>query len=123
MVDDFHNEREWADFMAGIERAIPHGTLVELQDDDSINQVVYSLRERYRVPGLQVVRGSQIERGGIDPHYRAILDEKGRVQVAICFNMDLGDAWEWADLPEYPEKYASLAYRIGVNYVLYSMTH
>ena len=30
--------------------------------------------------------------------------------VAICHNMDLGDAWEWADNPKYPEKYASLAY-------------
>lgn len=48
---------------------------------------------------------------------------RGRVQVAICFNMDLGDAWEWADYPPYPERYAALAYRIGVNYVVYAMTH
>jgi hypothetical protein len=37
--------------------------------------------------------------------------------------MDLGDAWEWSDLPEYPEKFASEAYRLGINYVLYTMTH
>ena len=43
--------------------------------------------------------------------------------MAICHNMDLGDAWEWADSPDYPEKYASLAYRIGINYIVYSMTH
>ena len=45
------------------------------------------------------------------------------MQVAACFNMDLGDAWEWADLPDYPERYAALAYRIGVNYTVYAMTH
>jgi hypothetical protein len=43
--------------------------------------------------------------------------------VAICHNMDLGDAWEWADYPRYPERYASLAYRTGINYIIYAMTH
>ena len=51
------------------------------------------------------------------------MDENGRCRSAICFNMDLGDAWEWADAPEYPEKYSGLAFRLGVNYVLYTMTH
>ena len=52
-----------------------------------------------------------------------IYDDKGRVMVAICHNMDLGDAWEWSDDPQYPEKWASLAYRIGVNYIIYALTH
>ena len=43
--------------------------------------------------------------------------------VAICHNMDLGDSWEWADVPEYPEKFSALGIRIGVNYVVYAMTH
>jgi hypothetical protein len=43
--------------------------------------------------------------------------------VAICLNMDMGDAWEWSDDPAYPEAFASLAYRIAVNYVVYHLTH
>jgi hypothetical protein len=43
--------------------------------------------------------------------------------VAMCHNMDLGDAWEHADMPQYPERYTSMAYRIGLNYIIYSMTH
>ena len=43
--------------------------------------------------------------------------------VAIAFNSDLGDSWEWADDPEYPEEYSALGIRIGVNYIVYSMTH
>jgi hypothetical protein len=43
--------------------------------------------------------------------------------VAISYNSDLGDAWEWADEPQYPEKFSALAIRIGVNYVVYAMTH
>jgi hypothetical protein len=123
MVDDFHGEREWGDFMAGIARIFPRATVIELEDDDPIFHVVYNLRERVQIPGLNVVHGPGYERGGVVPHWRGVVDEKGRVQVAICFNMDVGDAWEWADLPEYPERYASLAYRLGVNYVLYAMTH
>jgi hypothetical protein len=123
MVDDFHNEREWSVFMAGVRKALPGYRVVELENTDPILHTVYDLSERVRVPGLNVVHGDQIERGGIDPHWRAVVDENGRVAIAICFNMDLGDAWEWADNPYYPERYASLAYRIGVNYVTYAMTH
>lgn len=123
MVDDFHNEREWANFMAGLNRALPGHEMRDLEDGDQILHTAYDLTHRFRVPGLNVVHGSQIERGGVDPHFRAVFDDRGRVQVQICFNMDLGDAWEWADLPEYPEKYASMAYRIGVNYILYTLTH
>jgi hypothetical protein len=123
MVDDFHNGGEWEVFMDGIRRILPAHSVVELEDDDPIFNVVYTLKDRYHVPGLNVVGGWPWERGGVGEHWRAVLDEKNRVQVAICFNMDLGDAWEWADYPPYPEKYSAMAYRIGVNYVLYALTH
>ena len=62
---------------------------------------------------------------GPGPGYkrRGIFDDNGRIMVAISYNSDLGDAWEWADEPRYPEKFSDLAIRVGVNYVLYSMTH
>ena len=86
-------------------------------------QVAYDLSRPTHVAGYQIVYGQEWERGGVGEHYRAILDDRGRVQVIICFNMDLGDAWEWADIPEYPEKNSSMAFRLGVNYVLYALTH
>jgi hypothetical protein len=55
MVDDFHNEREWAMFMAGIRKALPDYKLVEMENDDPILHTVYDLAERERVPGLNVV--------------------------------------------------------------------
>ena len=63
------------------------------------------------------------EYDGFEPKWRGILDDHGRVMVAICHNMDLGDAWEWSDDARYPEKWANLAYRIAVNYVVYDLTH
>ncbi len=123
MVDDFHAEWEWSSFMDGLTRIFPNARVVEIADDDPIFHTVYDLSKRTRIPGANVVYSGGVERGGTVPHWRAVLDDSGRVQVAICFNMDVGDAWEFADSPQYPEQYASLAYRLGVNYVIYAMTH
>jgi hypothetical protein len=123
MVDDFHNEREWASFMAGVNRIYPGHQAEDLDLSDPIFHTVYEMRERYRVPGLNVVHGSEIERGGIYPAWRGVRDSHGRIVIAICFNQDLGDAWEWADIPEYPERYATMAWHIGINYVVYALTH
>lgn len=124
MVDDFHGTEQWADFMDSLRRVFPDREVVDLENRDQIFHVVYDLDDRFQVPGIQMFRsGRTYERDGIDPKWRGITDEKGRVMLAICHNMDLGDAWEWADHPNYPEHYASLAYRIGINYITYAMTH
>ena len=61
---------------------------------------------------------SLLEYDGFGAQWRGIYDDKGRLMVAICHNMDLGDAWENSDDPRYPEPFAALAYRIAVNYRL-----
>ncbi|HEU0007109.1 MAG TPA: DUF4159 domain-containing protein, partial [Terriglobia bacterium] len=77
-----------------------------------------------QVPGAQTLySGVTYEKDGYDAHFRGIFDDTGRLKVMINFNSDLGDAWEWADVPYYPEKYSSTAYRLGINYIIYSMTH
>ena len=43
--------------------------------------------------------------------------------VAISYNSDIGDAWEFADDAWYPARFSDLAIRLGVNYIVYSMTH
>lgn len=123
VVDDFHGEAEWVNFAQGIARIVPNSTIVELKTEDEIFHTVYDLNELYQVSGRQVERGMPYERGGIIPHWRGVVDEAGRIQVAICFNMDIGDSWEWADDPYYPERLSSLGLRMGVNYAMYAMTH
>jgi hypothetical protein len=101
MCDDFHGTIEWNNFMA-----------------------VYDLDDRYQVPGAQWTQTrSMYEYDGYQAKWRGIYDDNGRVMVAICHNMDLGDAWEWSDNPIYPEKWSALAYRIAVNYFIYDLTH
>lgn len=124
MVDDFHGVDEWAVFEAGMKRVFPDRPIVDLPDDSPIFHTIYDLDQRYQVPGAQYLRsGVTYEFGGTVPRWRAIYDDKGRVMVAICHNMDLGDSWEWADDPRYDEKFSALGIRIAVNYVAYAMTH
>lgn len=124
MVDDFHGTYEWANFEANLRKVFPDRTIIDLADEDQIFHTLYDLKERFQIPGHYTAwSGRTYERDGVEPKWRAVLDEKNRVQVLICHNMDLGDAWEWADDPQYPEKYSSLAYRIGLNGLVYAMTH
>lgn len=45
------------------------------------------------------------------------------MMMAISFNQDMGDGWEFADEPEYPQKLSTEAMRLGTNYAVYAMTH
>ena len=124
MVDDFHGTEEWEMFMEGMRKVFPDRPVVDLDNGDPIFHVLYDLDDRFQVPGAQYLySGRTYERDGIEARWRGVYDDKGRLMVGICHNMDLGDAWEWSDDPRYPEKWASLAYRIAVNYVMYAMTH
>ena len=124
MTDDFHGTFEWEIFMASLKKVFPERPVVDIEDSDPIFHVLYDLGKRTRVPGVATFgSGRDYEYDGVEPKWRGVYDDKGRLVMGICHNMDLGDAWEWADNPNYPEHYASQAYRIGINYIMYSMTH
>jgi hypothetical protein len=124
MVDDFHGSADWESFMNGMRQVFPDRAVEDLTNKDEIFHVLYDLDDRFQVPGEQYIRsGRTYEKDGYVPKWRAIRDDKGRIMVGICYNMHLGDAWEWADDPEYPETFASMAFREGLNYVVYGMTH
>jgi hypothetical protein len=121
--DDFWGQSDWAYFQANMAKLLPGRPIVEIEDSDAIFHTVFDLSQRYQVSGQWSLRGMPYLNGGRDPHWRAIYDDKGRIVVAVLFNHDTGDSWEWADDPEYPERYSALGIRTGVNYVIYSMTH
>jgi len=124
IADDFHGPYEWARFENEMRKVFPDRQIVEADINDPIFHCFYDVNEKMQVPGVHYVEtGVTYEKGGYTPHYRGIYDDKGRLMVMISYNVDLGDAWEWADIPEYPEKFSSMAYRLGINYIVYSMTH
>ncbi len=124
MADDFWGPGEWETFMASMKRVFPEREVVELQNGDAIFHTVYDLDDRYQVASQgSVRRGTSWKCEGCPDHWRGIYDDHGRLMVAITFQSDVGDSWEWADAPDYPERYAALGIRIGVNYIIYAMSH
>ncbi|MCZ6768850.1 MAG: DUF4159 domain-containing protein [Acidobacteria bacterium] len=124
VVDDFHGEYEWQNFYRQMKKVFPEYEPIELTIDHPIFHCYYDIKELIQVPGLQFVySGRTWEKGGYQAHYRGIQDEKGRLMVMINYNVDLGDAWEWAEVQAYPRKYANLAFQLGINYIIYAMTH
>jgi hypothetical protein len=124
MVDDFHGTDDWEHFMAGMRMVLPTEPVEDLKDADEIYHVLYDINEKFQIPSeVYVNTGRTYEKDGYVPKWRAIRNDRGRIMVAICANMHLGDAWEWADSPEYPEKFSGLAFRIVLNYITYAMTH
>jgi len=131
VVDDFWGAEQWEIFRDTMARVLPGRPINDLDDDDSVMHVLYDIREKDHVfiPGSRHLRrgaGGRIEveqPEGTVPAWRAMYDPKNRMVVAVNYNTDMGDAWEFADVPYYPEAMTTLAYRYGINYVVYAMTH
>jgi hypothetical protein len=124
LSDDTHGDYEWEQLVRGLEMIFPGRPIEDLKNDDEIFHVMYDLNDRVQIHGTRFLWGGRpYSPDMVVPKWRAIRDDKGRIIVAICHNSDVGDAWEWADSPHYPEKETGLAYRIGINYILFDMTH
>jgi hypothetical protein len=125
MADDLHGIDEWNEFEKRIHFVFPDRPIEEIADTDSIFHTVYDVDDRPQVVGREhLSEGSKNgRRGGVGAHWRGIYDDRRRIMVAVSYNSDLGDAWEFADDPYYPERMSGFAIRLGVNYVIYAMTH
>jgi hypothetical protein len=122
MADDFHGHEEQAYFEQTMKMVFPERQIVDIPNDDPIFHTVYDLDDRHQIPGAEHL-DTGYKKDGRVARWRGIYDDKGRLIVAISLNSDLGDSWEWADEPSYPMKYSQLGLEIGVNYVVYAMTH
>jgi len=125
LIDDFWGTWEWMNFETEMQRVLPGYRIVDLPSDHELLSVFYDIDGLVQVPNVgQGVRGGPTwEQDGFEPSLRGILDDKGRLMVAINWNTDLGDAWEWAENPFYPLKYSNFAYQIGINSIIYAMSH
>ncbi len=132
VVDDFWGEEQWAVFRETMNRVLPKRTITDISESDAVMHVLYDIQEKDRtfIPGSRHLRRSEgggghgtATSGERRPAWRAMYDDRNRMVVAINYDTDVGDAWEFADVPEYPEAMTTLAYRYGINYIIYSMTH
>lgn len=125
MIDDFWGTLEWMNFESEMRRVLPGYPIVDLPLDHPMLSVFYQIDGLVQVPNVRQgqMGGPTYEEDGYVPALRGIFDDKGRLMVAINWNTDLGDAWEWAENPYYPLKFSNFAYQMGINSIVYAMSH
>jgi len=132
MVDDFWGTREWDNWAMQIERVFDpvEFPMEELPLSHPIFNCVFVLDDKPQVPSAYfwMTSGQRTSERGSDsetPHYKGIRDKKGRLMVVVCHNTDLGDGWEREGENEgyFREISAKKAYPMGINIVVYAMTH
>jgi hypothetical protein len=123
MTDDMFGQ-EWSVFEDIVRRALPGSEIEDMTEADPMMHVHYDIQDKDRtfIPGDRHLYGGRINQPG-PPGWFKVSDEKGRVVIALNYNTDMGDAWEFADDPYYPAEMTTLAYHYGINYVIYAMTH
>ena len=122
LIDDFWGQQQYNNFFAAFSQVFPDREIIELNPDHEIFHVYYDIDGPQLIPALY--RSDEYGEQGIDyASNHAMLDDTGRVMVLINWNSDMGDGWEHTYHPAYPTRYANSAYRLGINYLMYSMTH
>jgi len=130
--DDFWGLRQWDQFERQVRKIFPERQIVDLPLSHEVFHTLFDIDHveqppndgngrRYTYTNGQSPTWEQSD--DTEPRVRAVLDDKGRIMIFITYNQDNGDAWEWMDDPDYPAKFTTYAYRMGVNSIIYGMTH
>jgi hypothetical protein len=123
--DDFWGSYEWENFRQNIYRVLPEARISEISLSHPVFHSYYDIEELVQIPNvnLAIYSTRTYEKDGFVPHCMGIFDEEDRLMVIINWNTDLGDAWEWADLPDFPARFSTYAYKMGINAIIYAMSH
>ena len=124
--DDFWGlaERENLEFQLG--QIFPDRPIKELDMKDEVFHSFFDVDSVMQIPNVSNAcnGGPYWERqDDKEPRIYGVKDDRGRLMSVITYNSDLGDAWEWMDRPCYPAALTGQAYRMGLNFIVYSMSH
>ena len=114
IFDDFDGRQDWRNFYSCIKQVFPDRNLELL----TVNNPIFNCF--FEIETLEV---SAPFRYWGDPLFYGMQDEEGRLQIVVNFNNDLGDFWEWSDESIHPISLSNEAYKFGVNYIVYAMSH
>jgi hypothetical protein len=128
-VDDFWGTQAWQQWSSQIARVLPEFPIVDVPSNHPIWHTLYDVTEVPQVTSINFWRrsgGITSERGDDSPHanFRMIADEKNRIMVLMTHNTDIGDSWEReGEDYEFFIRFSPRGYALGVNAVLYALTH
>ncbi len=116
IFDDFEGDYHWRNMAAQMARALPDHHWLPLTVDHPIFHSFFDI-QKLDVPHPSV---------NVIPSYRAIFEnnDPSRRMIALAnWNNDLAEYWEWSAEGLFNPDPTNDAYRLGVNYIVYAMTH
>jgi hypothetical protein len=125
-ADDFWGLQEKENFEYEMKKVFPEYSFEVLRLDEEVFHTFFDIDEIIQIPGQDAgcYGGPTFERSDDrEARVYGLRNDKGRLMVVATYNSDLGDAWEYMDLPCYPAKYSGQAYRLGLNFMIYAATH
>jgi hypothetical protein len=125
-ADDFWGLEEKEIFEHEMKKVFPEYSFEILHISDEVFHTFFDIDEIIQIPGQDAgcYGGPTYERlDDIQARVYGLRDDKQRLMMVVTYNSDLGDAWEYMDLPCYPAKYSGQAYRLGLNFMIYAATH
>jgi hypothetical protein len=125
VIDDFWGTSQWQNFRIQLAKIFPDKEAEEIPLSHPIFHSFFDIDEVLQVPNVNngCRGGPTYQSDGYVPYALAIFDDDRRPMMVINFNTDIGDAWEWADESCYPSEFAGFAFRMGINWIIYSMSH
>ena len=129
-ADDFWGEYAWHNWMIEMDKVLPGYPIVEVSPDHVLFHTLYSVDSIPQVPSIQYWRRSgrlgTSERGAesATPALHGIVDESGRLMVIMTHNTDIADGWEReGEDDEFFYQFSPNAYAVGINVIIYVLTH
>ena len=129
-ADDFWGSYAWDFWASQMARILPPSEypIVDLPRDHPLWRTQFEIKQMPQISSINFWRGTggTSERGADSAvaHARAILDKHGNVMVLMTHNTDIGDSWEReAEDPEYFYNFSVPGYSLGINAMLYALTH
>ncbi len=129
-TDDFWGTQAWEQWAREIGRVLPPNEfpVFDITPDHPLMHMMYDIASVEQVSSIQFWRrgGGTSERGfdSAQVNFRGIADDKGRLLVVMAHNTDIPDTWEReTESAEYFARFSPDGYALGINIVLYAMTH
>jgi hypothetical protein len=130
-VDDFWGSLAWEQWIGEIARVLPPDQypVQDIPPGHPIYKSQFEIKELPQIPSIQAWRGNPYttsERGedSATPDFKAISDSHGRIMVLMTHNTDISDAWEReGEDPRYFYSFSPKGYAVGINVMIYAMTH
>ncbi|MDA2934333.1 DUF4159 domain-containing protein [Acidobacteria bacterium AH-259-D05] len=114
IFDDFRGQGEWRNLTSAMKKVLPEQSFRQLTVDHPMFHCFYDIDSLNMIPPYNVPG---------PPQFFGLFDEYNQLVAVANYNNDIGDYWEWADDSLTPINLSNEAFKFGVNYIIYGITH